>query len=260
MTNAEVTHRPDPLARMPARLAPASPFRAPRARVRHGAVAAGLAVFVLVALDVHFGGRLTVLDRAVGQVVYARLEPATRALFADVVSFPGDDAVLLAVLAVGASALAGLGRWRTGLLLAASGLLAMGAVWTLKSFFAAERPSGFFDVTATVLPHLSFPSGHTTNTTIVYGLLAYLLTYAYVSRGGRPERGTRIFVLVGWLLVAFAMGLARVLGGVHWPTDVVAGWALAAAWLGASVTVHERWVRPFEQLAQGRRPSNEHIH
>ena len=68
---------------------------------------------------------------------------------------------------------------------------------------------------------LSFPSGHAANSTIVYLTLAFLLTTAY------PLRALAVWCAV-WL--ALLIGISRLLLGVHWPSDVIAGWAFGLFW------------------------------
>lgn len=79
---------------------------------------------------------------------------------------------------------------------------------------------------ATHASGFAFPSGHATTSALMAGLLVAAIGHrAYGSRAGRVAA-----VLVGcW---AAAVGLSRVLLGVHWVTDVVAGWLFAALWLG----------------------------
>jgi undecaprenyl-diphosphatase len=70
----------------------------------------------------------------------------------------------------------------------------------------------------------SFPSGHSMVSAVVYLTLGALLASAQRS----PRM--RAYVLGLALFVALAVGVSRVYLGVHWPTDVLAGWAAGAAW------------------------------
>lgn len=68
---------------------------------------------------------------------------------------------------------------------------------------------------------LSFPSGHSANSLIAYATMAFLLIE-------QPAHRTK------WLFAAAALtvmiGFSRVILGVHWPSDVIGGWAFGAAW------------------------------
>ncbi|HEY5742868.1 MAG TPA: phosphatase PAP2 family protein [Terrimicrobiaceae bacterium] len=92
----------------------------------------------------------------------------------------------------------------------------------LKAVFARDRPD--------VVPHLaaftntSYPSGHTMLSTIVY------LTLAIVMVETLRARQTKLYVLAAALMIAFLVGVSRVVIGVHYPTDVLAGWTAGAAW------------------------------
>ena len=71
---------------------------------------------------------------------------------------------------------------------------------------------------------LSFPSGHATNSAIVYLTLAGLV--AQVER----SRAARSYTIVVAVLLVGIIGISRVYLGVHWPSDVLAGWCAGTAW------------------------------
>lgn len=68
--------------------------------------------------------------------------------------------------------------------------------------------------------NLSFPSGHAANSAITYGALALFVV---------PPAWRRT-ALVAALLLTLAIGLSRMMLGVHWPSDVAGGWAFGLAW------------------------------
>ena len=76
----------------------------------------------------------------------------------------------------------------------------------------------------------SFPSGHTMSATIGYGMLAYVLTMYW-----RPQRIQRRFIYLAAAVLAAAVGFSRVYLGVHFPTDVVGGFAAGTAWLAICI-------------------------
>jgi undecaprenyl-diphosphatase len=94
----------------------------------------------------------------------------------------------------------------------------------LKLFYDRTRPS-IVEALANVSSP-SFPSGHAMSAMVVYGSVAYLV--------GRLEPGRNLRITT-WLvatLVILAIGLSRMYLGVHYPSDVVAGFIAGLAWLG----------------------------
>ncbi len=92
----------------------------------------------------------------------------------------------------------------------------------LKWWFARKRPE--------IVPHLvsvgsaSFPSGHS-----MLALVTYLTLGALLARFASRRR-SRTYCIVVSLLLALLVGLSRVYLGVHYPTDVLAGWSAGLAW------------------------------
>ena len=71
----------------------------------------------------------------------------------------------------------------------------------------------------------SFPSGHTTGAIAFYGFFAYVIW-----RGGKKQI-SRILIGLSLLLLAVVIALSRIMLGVHYFTDIVAGAAIASSWL-----------------------------
>jgi undecaprenyl-diphosphatase len=92
----------------------------------------------------------------------------------------------------------------------------------LKEIFERARPE--------VVPHLrevmslSFPSGHAMTSAAVYLTLGALLMRVV------PRRATKIYCMAMAILLAALVGLSRVYLGVHYPTDVLAGWMVGFSW------------------------------
>jgi undecaprenyl-diphosphatase len=97
-------------------------------------------------------------------------------------------------------------------------LLGFGA----KSAF--ERPRPDLVAHAARVFTSSFPSGHSTMAAVVYLTMGMLLARV------QPQRRLKIWLIGLAVLISLAVGVSRVYLGVHWPSDVLAGWALGASW------------------------------
>lgn len=138
----------------------------------------------------------------------------------------GSPPVLLALLAAGAAALFVRGEPRRGaalLLVAVGGRLAIELV---KDLTVRVRPP----LDGLIVHGWSFPSAHAGNATITLAALAL-----FVARG-RARRPA----LLAAALLACAIGCTRLWLGVHWPSDVVAGWLFGVGWLALAGPIADR--------------------
>ena len=92
----------------------------------------------------------------------------------------------------------------------------------LKSILHRPRPE--------LVPHLavvsnaSFPSGHAMISAAIYLTIAAMLSET------QPKRSARIFLMAFAGLLVLLIGCSRIYLGVHWPSDVLAGWCLGSVW------------------------------
>jgi len=147
----------------------------------------------------------------------AWLELAAR----DVTSLGGTTVlVLLTLAAVGFMLL--IRKWGAAIFVVVS--IAGGTLLSsfLKSWFDRPRPD--------LVPHAvevtsaSFPSGHAMLAMTTY------LTLGAVLAEVEEKRRIKVYILTWAVLLALLVGSSRVYLGVHWPTDVLAGWCIGSAW------------------------------
>lgn len=117
-------------------------------------------------------------------------------------------------------------RWHRGALLVVITMAGAGLLDTvLKLFFGRARPSPFFDYP---LPaSLSFPSGHAFFAASFFGGLAVLVS----GRVRSPVLRATVWVVAAALILL--VGISRIYLGVHYPSDVLAGYAAATVWVAA---------------------------
>ncbi len=134
----------------------------------------------------------------------------------------GSTAVLIIVIASVSGFLALQKKHRSALLIIITSGTGVLVVIALKSFLARERPD--------IIPHLvevtslSYPSGHAMMSAVVYLTLASMIALI------QEHRRTKIYSIGMALLFTFLVGSSRVYMGVHYPSDVLAGWSMGLAW------------------------------
>lgn len=179
---------------------------------------AGFGLLLVWAAMLAFGGGAP-LDRELLLALHAGAHPSlVRAAW--IVTQFGDEAVLLPVTAVAALLLIVRRKRRAAVLLLLVTLSGRLLVELQKGWTARPRPEAELHLVGTQT--WSFPSGHAANATIVALALALLLV---------SDLRRRRAALAVAALLAFLVGLSRVTLGVHWPSDVVAGWAFGLLWL-----------------------------
>ncbi len=117
-------------------------------------------------------------------------------------------------------------RQALGLIVAVAGSALTMA--TIKFFVDRPRPVGLAAVSE---DFSSFPSGHATAAAALYGFLIYLLWLT-----GRPKT-TKIVGTIDLSILILLIGFSRLYLGVHFLTDVLAGFALGAAWISIGIRV-----------------------
>jgi undecaprenyl-diphosphatase len=134
----------------------------------------------------------------------------------------GSVTVLGLIILLAFALLASLRRWSEGLLLVAGAggglLISQG----LKRVFERERPDPVYRAVEAV--NASFPSGHAMLSAVVF------LTLGVLAARFAERRRVKVLAVGAAVLVSLLVGLSRVYLGVHWASDVLAGWCMGAAW------------------------------
>ena len=197
----------------------------------------GLAVFVVVTLDVLLGGPLTAFDGVLSRWVHTTglpghgwRRPWQRELD-QMVNF-GDREVVATILVVVLVVVCWQARTLLPFLrLAVLAVLTIGTVWGLKATIARPAPSGVAFEDAL----LSYPSGHTATSVVLWGLLAAVVADYRPRSVSAPVVG-----VLSWLGPLLTM-TGMLLRDYHWFSDLVAGAALGVVLVQAERLVLRHW-------------------
>jgi undecaprenyl-diphosphatase len=171
------------------------------------------------------------LDRNLYESLYAGHRPAL-VVVARVFTALGEPTVLIGAGFLFAVFLWREGRARFALALLLVILVGRGLSEVQKYWIARARPD--LEPHLVVVKTSSFPSGHATSSMIFYLTIAIALT-----AGTRWQRRAAAAAV----LLSLCVGVSRVMLGVHWPSDVVGGWAFGMLWVLLTLRSAERVLR-----------------
>lgn len=170
-------------------------------------------------------------DRAVYEALYAGNRPVLLAI-AHFFTLLGEPTMLIAASVLCALWLWRVGRARLGATLFLVALVGRGMSEVQK--YAIGRPRPELEQHLVHVKTSSFPSGHATSSMIFYLALALALTAH--TRGHRSAAS-------GAIILSLLIGTSRVMLGVHWPSDVIGGWAFGMLWVLLTLKPLEHWLR-----------------
>lgn len=195
-----------------------------------------LVLFSLLAWQTFFHDTVGVIDNAVIWLVRYFAAPGLDRAMA-VITGLGYGYIFGVFALVGGAILAAFRRWieLKGLLICLAGGAILNHV--LKELFARARPDALPLVYAS---GFSFPSGHAMVSLCFYGMVAFLIARKRSWHG-------RIAVAAATAALVAAIGVSRVYLGVHYPSDVAAGYAAGATWLVFSISLVMWWEHQAEK-------------
>lgn len=197
------------------------------------AAVASLFLFAWLANQV-WKGEMLRFDGFVRDTVHSWATPTLTTAMRGITQL-GSLQFLVTICAVLVARLFWIGRKRaaTVLLIGAVGAELLNEL--LKQLFQRMRPEAFFGYPEP--RDYSFPSGHAVLSCCIYGVAAAIATTRMESRAGKAA------VWLGAALLAALIGFSRIYLGVHYPSDVIAGFAAAVVWVTALRVAYGAWLR-----------------
>jgi undecaprenyl-diphosphatase len=184
-----------------------------------------LLALVFLALDRAMGGNfdqsLLIALRAPNDLADPIGSPAFEEAVRDITAL-GSFAVLTLVTVVAVVFLMVSKRYAEAATLFFAAVLGQVLSETIKAFIGRPRPDLVAHIVDTT--SASFPSGHSMMSAAIYLTIGAMLARV------QPQRRLKTYIHATALLLTVMVGMSRVYLGVHWPTDVLAGWCFGALW------------------------------
>lgn len=204
-----------------------------------GTIVAVAIVFFIRIADEMLEGDMDGIDRAIALAIHRLATPWVVSIMVVITNL--GSGIALAIVSALVTVLCFCRKERRlALILIGNGVVVLGLEMILKHAFGRARPTLFPEIS---LPSdSSFPSGHSMASMAVYGTLAVVLRALYAKR--------RVLVIAASPLLIASIGFSRVLLGVHWPSDVAAGFAAGVPFVLVALYLAEPAVSRTDRSAR----------
>ena len=192
-----------------------------------------LVCFILLATTYHTS-YIETFDDVVSNYIQSFRHPYLTAYFIWM-SYIGSKKVYFPLLLIGVMYLFIRKQFMSALLLAVNLYGSRYINSMLKLWYERTRPDVSPLITVT---GYSFPSGHAMNAVAFLGFIAYMTITEH-----RITLHKKVLIIVTASFVIFSISLSRIYLGVHYPSDIVAGWAAGGSWLVLCIIFHQVFVK-----------------
>lgn len=215
------------------------------------ALAAGIAAWLVIvlALLAIFSNTLQILDQNIEKFLSFARRPAMNGFFLAVTYLGSVQFIIFSLIFLSAIFAIRKDLPRYCILLGTM-LGASASVFIIKNFVERTRPESALYMESS----FSFPSGHTAISVVFFGMLAYLASKS------TPRAASQINIFFAWIFVMIMIGFSRMYLGVHFASDVLAGYAIGFFWLCIGINFFEglsfdkeRWWKKIFRIYSGRR-------